>query len=251
MPDSNVPDWAKALPAELQTNDAILRTPDIATAAKRLVDLTAYQGRSVAIPKDDDADGLKAFDEKVSKFGYARVGAVPEKPDDYAAPLDGLPETAKGFADMRRKAYHDLKLPKAIAERLLASDIEQFKAAHESSTKALADLKAHYGDKFDATIKNAEKVAGKFGLQNILRSEHSNNRGLFDLFNQMASTMKEDPVNAGSGSGGSGRTKEQVKAELLTKMDESASLLEGSPERVAKDQEVQRLLAEMEALRAA
>jgi hypothetical protein len=243
-----VPTWAQALPDELKTHDVIKRTPDLPTAAKRLVDLAAFQGSAVALPKDGDAESLKVFEEKVSKHGFERTGGKPAKPEDYAVDLAGVPDAAKPVVEAQRKAYFDMGLPKKTAEALLARDAAAAKAQAEASQKALEGLKTKFGDALPTAMKNAEKVAEKFGFKDLLGTSLANVPGFYELMNKVGATMSEDSTQGGGG-GGTGRTIEQVQADTLKAMDESIKMVEGSPERAAKEQEIQRLLAEAEAIR--
>jgi hypothetical protein len=246
MPDT--PEWAKALPTELQSHDAITRTPDLATAAQRLVDLTKYQGASIALPKDGDAESAKAFEEKVSRHGFERTGGKPAKPEDYAAPLDGAAEPVKAAVAAKRQTYFDMGLSKKAAEALLAKDVEALKTQHDASATALAGLKTKFGDALPTVMKNAEKVAEKHGFKNLLGTDIANVPGFYELLNKVGETMSEDGTSGGSG-GGSGRTPEAIQTDLQKAMDESVKMVEGSPERKAKEQQIQKFLGELEGSR--
>jgi len=150
MSESN-PEWINQLPDELRSHPAIKNTPDVATLAKRLVDLDSYKGRSIALPKDGDEDSARSFSEAVKKRGFV-PGVVPDSPDQYefgevSAPSD------QWLAD-KRQSYHRLGLT-----------TEQAKAAVQQEIKILQESQAKLTQTFsEGDMEAARKAAAAYGV---------------------------------------------------------------------------------------
>jgi hypothetical protein len=130
---SETPEWALSLPEELRDSGVIKSTPDIATAAKRLVDLERHRAASIALPKDSDPESLAAFEKAVQKRGFIR-GEVPESPEGYEAPETDV--VTKDWVASKLKEYHAIGLTKAQAKAALEREVNALKSAREGLGEA-------------------------------------------------------------------------------------------------------------------
>jgi hypothetical protein len=130
---SEIPEWAQSLPEDLRESGIIKSTPDIATAAKRLVDLERHRAASIALPKDSDPESLAAFEKAVQKRGFIR-GEIPESPDGYEAPDDDI--VTPEWKAARLKEYHEIGLTKAQAKAAMEREVKALKSAREGLSEA-------------------------------------------------------------------------------------------------------------------
>jgi hypothetical protein len=193
----SVPEWAMDLPSDLQSAEVIKNTPDLETAAKRLVDLDRYKGSSLALPKDGDEAAMKSFSEAVSKRGFIR-GEVPADPSGYDAEVD-LSKVGLGddWKEGRLKEYHSLGLTKAQAKKALAQEVGSMESAYGAITEK-------HGDAGMAAIRRA---AEKYGLD-------GNPTGVLSLLMEIGMNMSEDGTKPSASGGSSGLSLTDIDAKI-------------------------------------
>lgn len=209
----NVPAWAAELPDDLKSSDVIKNTPDVATLARRVVDLDRYKGSSLALPKDGDEESFKAFEAAVTKRGFVR-GEVPADPSGYEVDVD---TAALGLGDewkaARLKEFHAVGLTKAQAKAALSREVGGMKAAYDR-------LRKEHGEGAVAAIQRA---ASKYNLD-------GDPYALLNLLRELGATMTEDGTKpAAGGGGGGGKSVDELDAEIAAANDELLKLPEYDP----------------------
>jgi hypothetical protein len=197
----SVPDWAKELPADLQGHEFVKATPDLPTLVKRFADLDTYRGRSIALPKDGDADSAKAFAEAVGKRGFI-AGEVPGDAAGYglAADVDGL-DLAPDWLQTKAAEYHAAGLTKAQAARAVERDLGALRSTKETLAKEFGA----------AGLALIDRAAQKHGI-------NGDPMAVYRLLRELGANMSEDSTKVGGGVPAS-KTLQQVEAEL-TELDE-------------------------------
>lgn len=182
MSESKTPEWAETLPDDLKSHPAIANTPDVATLAKRLVDLDSYKGRSIALPKEGDEASMRAFTEAVSKRGFT-PGLVPSDPAGYEFGEDAPDDD---WVKSRAEDYHKIGLTSEQAKRALKAELE-LRTQQESKLATFSE----------ADRKAAKKAAEAFGV------DLGDPVSVFNLLKEVGSNMTtgEDSFRVGGGAG--------------------------------------------------
>lgn len=208
-------DWRATLPAEIR-GEACLATfkakdtgEALAQIAKGYVHAQRLIGtEKIQKPRDNwTPEQWKGF--------YKDLG-VPETPDKYAVPevklADGLtlvPEKIEAY----KKIFHDAGLTPRQVDKVMRAYLEDTNAdftgrqtaAQAQLAKAVVDLKAEFGDKYNAKLDIARSVLKKFGsdtlLQKLEASGMANDPEVVKLFARLGEGMLEDRAN-GNGTGG-------------------------------------------------
>jgi len=189
MSETEIPEWAATLPDDLKSSGIIRSTPDIVTAAKRLVDLERHRSSSMALPKDSDPESLSAFEKAVAKRGFIK-GEVPESPEGYEAPEDDLitPE----WKASKLKEFHEIGLTKTQAKAALERELAVMKGAREGLDQK--DLDA------------VSRAMQRFNLDGSPKS-------LINALKEIGMTMTEDTTTTGTGAP-SGLTLVEIDAKI-------------------------------------
>lgn len=189
MSENEIPEWATSLPDDLKSSGIIRSTPDIVTAAKRLVDLERHRGASLALPKDTDPESIAAFEKAVQKRGFIR-GEIPDSPDGYEAPeSDTLTPDWKAA---KLKEYHEIGLTKSQAKKALEREIASMGSAREGLSEK--DLDA------------VNRAAQRFKIDGSPKS-------LINALKEIGMSMTEDTTTTGT-SAPTGMTAVEIDAKI-------------------------------------
>lgn len=197
--EGSVPEWAAELPEEMRDAPVIKNTPDIATAAKRLIDLDRYRGASLALPKDSDPESQKRFTEAVTKRGFI-PGEIPGTPDAYPDPPEDVKEgLTDDWLTERKSHYHALGLTVQQAKKAIEADATGLVAKEKA-------LREKYGE---SGIKAIEETMQKLGLD---KGEES----LFDYLLEQSKIMnQEDTTSVPGGAPVQSESLEDMEARLM------------------------------------
>lgn len=206
----SVPQWAESLPDDLKALPVVQQTPDVPTLVKRLVDLDSYKGRSIALPKDGDEEGAKAFEQAVAKRGFIR-GEVPADPSGYD-PVDttGL-DLGEDWQKTRLADFHAMGLTKAQAKAALEREVGGMKAAFEGIQK----------DHGPAGLEAIKKAAARYNID-------GNPAAVLNLLRELGSQMTEDQTKVGQGAP-TGKSLTEIEAEIVTLNEQIMKLPEYDP----------------------
>lgn len=174
-------------------------------------------GRTVVLPKPDSTP------EELSEF-YTKLGR-PVDPKDYALPVPpgGTPE----FTDAAAKKFHELGVPKDVAQKLTGwmhelanGHVAAGTAAAEAAFKADdVALRAEWGAAFDKNIAAARAAVTSLGVEaaSIEKIAASiGHKATMNLFAKIGAKTLEDTFVAGDRTSGFGdaMTPGQAKAQL-------------------------------------
>jgi hypothetical protein len=205
------PEWATSLPDDQKALPFVQQTPDLPTLVKRFADLDSYKGRSVALPKEGDADSEKAFEAAVTKRGFIR-GEVPADPSGYDVEVDtaalGLDAEWKAG---RLKEFHGLGLTKGQAKAALTREVE-------SMTGALQKIRAEHGDGGIEAIKRASE---RYNIGN-------DPTAVLSLLRELGATMTEETTKVGGGAP-AGMSVQEIDAQIAGLDEEILKLPDYDP----------------------
>lgn len=261
-----VPEWAKDLPEELRTNEAILRTKDVESLAKRVVDLSDKQTRAINLPGDDaDASTRASFDAKLKEQGYERTDPVPETPDEYevdTAEIGLEPDMLEAFMEERRKHYHSAGVGKRNAEKYIKADAakltESAAAYKETSEKAAGELASQFSDPKTA-IANINKAAARLGIADHLSTVMTlpdgsfyslgNETKLMDALQKIGAGLGEDKTAQPTGDPGTPEDLSELKSSRDILLSEYSKIPMGDPAKLAKRKELQQINTRIAAMK--
>ena len=157
------PKWYDGLPEDVRSHQEILNTPDLETAAKRIIDQAAFASRSIRIPGED------ASEEDRTKF-YERI--IKDVPDLMRTPESGStdiytrlgkPDEVDGYKPPEREGVNfDNDQTKAFREIAHKNNLTQ--AQFEGIVSDMTDLnlaaEARFRETTDASIK---KLSDEWG----------------------------------------------------------------------------------------
>ncbi len=162
--------WTDDLPDDLKSNPSVTKFKDKASAVKGYIELEKSLGGRVKVPGEGATpEELNAFYNKLgrpeTKDGYEFDMTAEGKDINVFELIPDFKAQVEQFADLA----HQLGLPKATAQKLVASQTE----ALEAKLTALAEQKAKademlaktWGDNKEANTANAMKAAEMLAKQ--------------------------------------------------------------------------------------
>jgi hypothetical protein len=203
-------------------------------------------GRTVVVPKDDDAPEVHAA-------FYAKLGR-PETPDGYKIPVPegGDPNFAKGAA----AKFHEFGIPAKAAEGLATWWNEQAATAQAAAAQAEADalaaehaaLQQAWGSEHPMRQELARRAAQRLGLDEAAVNALEKAAGFSGVMKALAKVG--DLLREGGGEGlgelgAFGRTPEGAKAEraqLMADKDWRTKAMNPQSKEWAKLQELDRII---------
>jgi hypothetical protein len=227
MPDPiTLPEWVETtFPEDIRKDPELSplfnpddkgNPPDIAKFKSPVELLKSYKSgleligrKGVLIPTE------KSTPEEVAAFNKAL--GWPDKPDGYKfselkdmhPALKITPESQKAFAEAMHKEgvptkYADI-FNRFSAQYLSGIIAQSEKASKESSEKAAAELKAAWGDKFDANLKAASSLVEKVGGKDALSAfgDLGNNPKVLMFLAKLGTVISEDSISKMTTGGGS------------------------------------------------
>lgn len=234
MSETKVPEWAEDLPDDLKSAPVIANTPDIVTAAKRLIDLDRYRGSSISLPKDGDDESFTRFSDAVTKRGFIR-GEIPSTPEDYVLPE--VDAEAAGVSEDwlagQKAIFHEMGLTKQQATKALNAQVKQ-----------MSDKRSKLNEKFgEDKLRLIEETTVKLGLD---KGEDA----FFEYLLKQGTQMNaEDQTNASGGTPASGESLVDMEAKLMDLSQQLMKIPEYDPRSKAVESEHRRLLLKIGAAR--
>lgn len=202
-------EFLSSLPEDLRGEASLQSIKDLPSLAKSFVHAQRLVGADkLALPK---ADANPAEWEAV----YNRLGR-PEKADGYKFTEVKLPdgfEVDKKLQDRFAPIFHKHGLTQKQADGMRSDfmqyQIETIQASIQNQNQAHADgekaLKAEWGDKYDANVKQAELALRRFATPDLLEALNESglgsHPGIVKAFAEIGARMSEDQARGG-GSGG-------------------------------------------------
>lgn len=250
--------WTDELPEELRGNETLKQSPDLNHALNRLIESRSTLGKALIPPGEDATDEQREkFGNRLQEMGYVPksaipdVGEVPDSADGYS--YEGLPEedprreAMQKRADSLRAVLHAAGTPKAIAEKIIAGDLEvgqeQFNDMVQSANTGNEALKAALGDRYQTVIGDAQKGADYLGgVVGLAMADGSmvaieSNQRFIEMLSQTGGQIGEDGTKTPTTPGlpTEDLTDLDLKAKAL--FQEVQSLRPGDPNRDIKMRE--------------
>lgn len=195
------------LPEEIRNEPCLKTVPDVATLAKNYV----HAQRLVGVDKIPRPNA-KWTDKEWAEY-YA-AGGRPDAADKYSVPKleleDGIKIEDAALERVRKQCF-DMGLNQRQFEATLKAytdelnnDVRTFKSRQKAATeKALADLRAKFGDQTDGKLQLAQAALAKYGdeglKQRVVASGLGNDITFIEMLAAVGELMIEDKIPSPGG----------------------------------------------------
>lgn len=156
-------DWRTALPDDIRNHSEIQNTPDLSTAAKRIIDQAAFASRSVRIPGEDASKEVKdAFYNRILE-SVPDLMRTPEAGDTSIYSRLGKPESADGYKVPEREGLNfDNKQTQTF--RSIAHKYNLTQAQFEGVVSEMTDLNVQQAEaQQTALAESIQKLSTEWG----------------------------------------------------------------------------------------
>lgn len=185
-------DWRASLPEDIRGHQEIVNTPDLATAAKRIIDQSTFISQSIRIPGEDasDEDRGKFYEKIMAKVPdlmrtpeagdtaiYSRLGK-PEKADGYKLPeQEGISfdnEQTKAFREYAFKNNLTQAQFEGLVKDFTETNIQRDRRTQASIDASIKKLSDEWGPAYQERVAQvrhfAEVTAAPKVLQDLIKS---------------------------------------------------------------------------------
>ena len=222
---TEIPDWVRTLPSDLQDNQSLRQYKDLPSYIKSALEAEKLIGRKGIIKPPENATEAeleKYYDElgrpeKAESYNF-------EKPEDWPKdlPFDDtlIPKAQEMFHKRGISLEQAQGLWQDYHELMKESLSSEFSLSESQVEDGIKKLKSEFGgeEKYNAQIELAKQAVNEFGGSDLIdfldKSGLGNHPVFIRTFAKMGGTLSEDSFTGRATSGGSGLTPQAAKNKI-------------------------------------